>query len=49
MSVCVEMSLAITSGVVLLLRQAVAEWVGLRELPVDTGGIHAFTLLQQLR
>lgn len=45
---CVEVRVAVTGGVMLLFRQAVAERARISELPVHTGGIQAFTLLQQL-
>lgn len=49
LTVCVEMSVAVTSGVMVLFVQTVAECAGVGELPVHTGDIYAFIVLQQLR
>lgn len=43
------MSVAVTSGVMVLFVQTVAECAGVGELPVHTGDIYAFIVLQQLR
>lgn len=46
---CVKVRVAIAGGVMLLFIWALAERVGISELPVHTGDIKAFTVLQQLR
>ena len=44
-----EVGVAVAGGVMVLVRQAVAARAGIGELPVHTGRVQAFALLQQLR